>query len=142
MAAQEWAVSALRASPEVQAALDVADATSAAERIWDNPPPSDARLPYLYVFTSDPIDQGGVGMAEVMATTELTVQVIDQADGYEALQPLATALHQTLHGALNVPLNGGGWMLSSRRVRQVAYPERTDGIQYRHLGGTYQVTVQ
>ena len=81
-------------------------------------------------------------MAEVMAVAEATVKAVSREEGYEPIRPVAVAIHHALHGKVNVPLNGAGTMLSSRRLRAVAYPEQSNGIEYRHLGGTYEVYAQ
>lgn len=141
VAMQEWAVVALANSPELADALDIPQ-DQVGLRIWDSIPPPDADLPYILVQAVEPRDIGGVGMAEVMATGLLTAKVVHRAESYDPLVPVATALHQTLHGATNVTVSGGGLMLSSRRIRAISYPEQTQGVEYRHLGGLYEVSAQ
>lgn len=141
VAMQEWAVVALAASPELAEALGV-DQDQVAVRIWDSVPPPDAALPYILVQAVEPRDVGGVGMAEVFAVGLLTAKAVDRAESYDTLSPVANAIHKTLHGATNVTVSGGGLMLSSRRIRAISYPEQTQGIEYRHLGGLYEVSAQ
>lgn len=141
VAIQEWAVAALQTQAMADA-LGVAGPGDVAARVWDSTPPSGAQEPYVELVPSEPRDVGGVGMAEVMASAELTVKAVGQAESYDVLQLIARAIHEALHGVTSVPLSGAGTMLSSRRVRAVAYPEHTDGIEYRHLGGTYAINVQ
>jgi len=141
VAIQEWAITALSSSPELAAALGV-DQDQVAARLWDSVPGNDAALPYLLIQVTEPRDVGGVGMAEVMATGLLTAKVVDRAESYDPLVPIATAIHQTLHGRTSVPVSGGGLMLSSRRIRAISYPEQTQGVEYRHLGGLYEVSAQ
>lgn len=141
IAIQEWVVTALR-TPAMASALGVPLPADVPARIWDSPPPLGAEEPYLEVTVAEPRDVGGVAMAEVMASAEVTVKTVGQAEGYEPLKPILEAIHAALHGVTNVPLAGDGWLLSSRRVRSVAYPETTDGVEYRHLGATYAVNVQ
>lgn len=141
VAIQEWVVTALQ-TQELADALGVAQPQDVVARTWDSTPPPDAALPYLDVVVAEPRDIGGVGLTEVMAVALVTVKVVDRAEAYEPIRPVAVAIHQALHGQTNVPLNGGGTMLSSRRLRAVAYPEQSQGIEYRHLGGTYEVHAQ
>jgi len=141
VAMQEWAISALSASQELATALEV-DQGDVAARLWDSIPGNDAPLPYVLVQAVEPRDVGGVGMAEVMATGFLTAKVVGREESYDPLSPIANAIHQTLHGATNVPVSGGGLMLSSRRVRAISYPEQSQGVEYRHLGGLYEVSAQ
>jgi hypothetical protein len=137
----EFAVAALVAEPAVAAALGETPGTVAA-RIWDSTPPTDAQLPYIALVVPDPVDVGGIAMAEVMSRGLLTAKVVGQVEAYDPLTPTARAIHKALHGRVNVPLSGGGTLFTSRRVRSLAYPEQTDGIEYRHLGGMYEVIAQ
>jgi len=141
VAIQEWVVTALQ-TQELADALGLDTPADVVARLWDSPPPPDAALPYLDVVVAEPRDVGGVGLAEVMAVSLVSVKVVGRTEAYEPIRPAAVALHHALHGRTNVPLNGGGTMLSSRRVRTIAYPEQTQGIEYRHLGGTYEVHAQ
>lgn len=137
----EFAVASLVAEPAVAASLGETQQT-VATRIWDSTPPPSARLPYIALVVPDPQDLGGVAMAEVMARGYLTAKVVGQEEAYDPLAPIARAIHLALHGRVNVPIPGGGTLLTSRRVRSIAYPEQADGIEYRHLGGMYEVIAQ
>lgn len=140
VAIQEWAVAALSTQQMADAlGVPLADVPS---RIWDSTPPSHAPEPYLELVVSEPRDVGGVGMAEVMVAAELTVKTVAEAEAYDPLTPVAAAIHAALHGVTSVPLNGGGMLLASTRVRAVAYPENSGGVEYRHLGGTYAINAQ
>ena len=141
VAIQEWVVQALQ-TQELADALDLAAPPDVVPRLWDSPPPPDADLPYVDIVVAEPRDIGGVGLAEVMAVSLVSVKIVGRVEAYEPIRPAAVALHHALHGRTNVPLNGGGTMLSSRRVRTIAYPEQSQGIEYRHLGGTYEVHAQ
>ena len=141
VAIQEWAVSRLLASQELADALAI-PLNQVGVRVWDSPPGSDAALPYVLVNVVEPRDVGGVGMAEVMATALLDVKVVGRAESYEEVRDAAVAIHQALQGRTNDPISGGGTMLSSRRLRVISYPEQTQGVEYRHLGGTYTVSAQ
>jgi hypothetical protein len=141
VAIQEWMVAALTGSQELAdaLALELADVP---QRVWDSVPSTDADLPYIILTVSTPVDVGAVPMVEVMARSEATALVVGQVESYDAINPVAIAVHHALQGQINIPLSGGGTMLSSRRLRAVAYPEQTNGVEYRHLGGTYEVYVQ
>lgn len=138
VAIQEWVVSALTGSQELEDALGV----PVAERLWDSAPSPDAALPYLLLQVVEPRDVGTVGLVEVMASSLVTVKVVGREEAYDPLAPIAVAIHHALQGKTNVPLNGGGTMLSSVRRRAIAYPEQSNGVEYRHLGGTYEVIAQ
>jgi hypothetical protein len=141
VAVQEWAVAALTASAELAAAFGV-EPDQVAARIWDSTPPPEAELPYIDLRVTVSTDVNTIPLVEVMARAELTAKVVGMAESYEDIRPHAVVLHQALQGKTSIPLNGGGTMLSSRRLRSIAYPEQTEGIEYRHLGGTYEVFAQ
>lgn len=141
VAIQEWAVSALTGSQELADALAV-PLNQVANSVWDSPPSADVTDHFILLQVTEPRDIGGVGMTEVMATGLLTAKVVGRAESYDPLSPIASAIHSALHGKANVPLAGGGTMLSSRRVRAIAYPESAQGVEYRHLGGLYEVSAQ
>lgn len=141
VAIQEWVVTALTSSQELADALGV-ELDQVAQRLWDAPPPPDADLPYVDIVVAEPRDIGGVGMAEVMARAEVTVKTVGRAESYEPIGPVAVAIHHALQGRTAQLLSGDGEMLSSRRLRAVSYPEQSKGIEYRHLGGTYEVYAQ
>lgn len=141
IAMQEWLVAALTGSQELADALQV-ELTDLPARIWDSTPPPEIPLPYISIVVTEPADVNTVPTIEVMARAECTVKLVDEAESYEEIQAPAKAVHVALQGKTNVPLNGGGTMLSCRRLRVVAYPEQTEGIEYRHLGGTYEVYAQ
>lgn len=146
VAIQEWVVTALTTSEEMWTAmgyaLESAPAAAVAARVWDSPPDASALMPYLDVNVGVPVDVGTVGLVEVMARAEVTVKVVGKAEAYEDVAPIAVALHNALQAKKNVALTGSGVMLSSQRLRVVTYPEMTGGIEYRHVGGTYEVFAQ
>ncbi len=141
LAIQEWVTATLSASPALAEALGVPQ-EAVADRLWDSTPPAGSPMPYVEMVVAEPRDQGGILMAPVMATAEVTVKAVDEAEGYATVRPVAAACYLALQAQVSVPLNGGGSVLSSRRLRSVQYPELSQGVEYRHLGATYEVTVQ
>jgi hypothetical protein len=141
VALQEFVVARIAASQDVADALGV-DLADVSARIWDSTPPPDADLPYIDVTVGTPDDVNTVPMVEVMVRGEVTVKVVGQAEAYEPVSAVYKPVHAALQGRVSVPLNGDGVVLSSRRLRSIAYPEQVNGIEYRHLGGTYEVFVQ
>lgn len=141
VAIQEWVVSRLTDSADLADALGI-DTEDVAARIWDSPPPPDADLPYIDVMVTEPRDVGALGLIQVMASALVTVKVVGREESYEPLRPVAVAIHAALQGRTGDQVSGGGAVLSSDRLRAVAYPEVTEGVEYRHLGGTYAVNAQ
>jgi hypothetical protein len=142
VAMQEGIVGLLTASLALREALDEPDAEGVASRVWDSPPGPNETLPYVEVTVVPVRDWGGVGMTEVMSGALVNVKAVDQAEGYEDLRPIAKAIHQALHGVLNYPVSGGGQLLSVRRRQPIQLTETTQGVEYRHLGGQYEVEAQ
>lgn len=141
VAVQEFVVAVLSASQDLADALGV-DLADVPPRLWDSTPPPEADLPYVDISVGTPADVNTVPMVEVMVRAEVTVKVVSQAEAYDPLVPVYLAIHAALQGRVSVPLSGDGVVLSSRRLRSIAYPEQTNGIEYRHLGGTYEVFAQ
>lgn len=111
-------------------------------RLWDSPPDAEAAEPFVVMDVAEPRDVNTVPMVEVMVRAEATVKVVGRAENYEVLGPAYAAIHAALQGQSSVPLSGNGTALTSRRLRSLAYPETTNGVEYRHLGGTYEVFAQ
>lgn len=111
-------------------------------RIWDSPPDAEAPEPFVVIDVAEPRDVNTIPMVEVMVRAEATVKVVGRAEAYEVLGAAYRAVHAALQGKASVPLNGGGTALTCRRLRALAYPETTNGVEYRHLGGTYEVFAQ
>lgn len=137
----EFAVSQLQNRQDLADALAVS-LDELPFRIWDAPPDQNAAEPYVILSVSEPRDVNTVPMVEVMVAGELTAKVVGRAEAYEPLRPAYVAVHQGLQGRASVPLNGGGMALTCRRLRSIAYPETVNGVEYRHLGGTYEVFAQ
>ncbi len=141
IAVLEFVVGRLRNLQALADALDV-DVTELPHRLWDAPPDTNAPEPFVIVDVAEPRDVNTVPMVEVMVRAEVTVKVVGRAESWEVLGPAYVAIHGALQGTSSVPLNGGGMALTCRRLRAIAYPETTNGVEYRHLGGTYEVFAQ
>lgn len=141
VAVQEFVVQRLRASVELATALGV-DQADVGSRIWDSPPDAEAAEPFIIINVPETTDVNTVPMVEVMVRGEVTVKVVGRAEAYEKLTPAWSAVHSALQGAVSVPLTGDGMALTCRRLRTVAYPETISGVEYRHVGGTYEVFAQ
>lgn len=137
----EFAVSQLSASQDLADAFAI-DLAELPYRIWDAPPDENAPEPFVLASVSEGQDVNTVPLIEVMVGGQLTVKIVGRAEAYEELAPHYRAVHQALQGKVSVPLSGDGTALTCRRLRTIAYPETSNGVEYRHLGGTYEVFVQ
>ena len=142
VAMAEGIIVLLKASADLATAMDEPDAAGVADRIWDAPPPPDAVEPYILVQIIEPRDVGPIGSTIIFSQGMATVKVVGRAESYETLAPIAKAMHEAIQGSQHVDVSGGGVLLSARRRSALSYPEESNGIEYRHLGGAYEVTAQ
>lgn len=90
-----------------------------------------------------PLDVKGVGMVQIMSQVQFQVKVTAKGSSYGPCVPIYERVHTLLEGRLNqVPSAGEGLVLTAQRVSGIRLPERADGIEYRHLGGTYETLTQ
>ena len=97
---------------------------------------------YILVQIIEPRDVGPIGSTIIFSQGMATVKVVGRAESYETLAPIAKAMHEAIQGSQHVDVSGGGVLLSARRRSALSYPEESNGIEYRHLGGAYEVTAQ
>lgn len=95
------------------------------------------------VFTLlEPQDVKGVGLIHVMARVQFQIKVVGKGASYTPLVPIYQRAHELLEGRTNQEPALGGLILTAERVSGVQYPERANGIEYRHLGGLYETLTQ
>lgn len=137
----EWAYAVLSRLPELAGALDVPlDALH--ERVWPDVAPRDVLGTVVVFSAGDPSDRLGLGAGPRLGSVvPLTVRVIVAAPAYDPAAPAARAIYDRLHGAQDEAVPGGGRMATCRRLTGIAYPETTEGVQYRHLGHTFEVEI-
>lgn len=144
----EWVLTALAQDAGVQAALGVVTEPSAALRIVEAVLPEDQPLtkpdgtpwPWVtFTFLPETDDLRVVGMVPVMVRTQFQVRVTVAGESYAYVAPVAAACHAVLDGV--VAPAGFDAIGTCHRVAGVHYPEKTNGIHYRHLGGRYEATV-
>lgn len=139
--AMEWVYGRLTSSQEVADALGVPLA-AVGDRVWPDPAPGGTPTPFIVYSASEALDTPAFGPApRIHTTVPLTVKGIDQARGYDALAPVARAIYAALVSRVGDELTEGGTMLTASRVGTVQYPERGDGIEYRHLGHLLSIEI-
>lgn len=84
----------------------------------------------------------GAGMTQIMARVQVQVKVVGKGTSYTPLIPVYQRVHQLLESKVAQPVAAGGLILTAHRVSGVQYPERANGIEYRHLGGLYETETQ
>ena len=138
----EWAYGVLTTLQPLADALDVTLA-ELPDRVWPEVAPTGTASPWVVYNIAPPVDVLSIGSApRLMSGVSLTVQVVGQVRSYDSLTDAARVIYDAMHGALNRPVPAGGVILTARREGGVQYPEQAAGIEYRHLGHTFQVEVQ
>lgn len=95
------------------------------------------------VFTLlEPQDVKGVGLTHVMSRVQFQIKVVGKGASYTPLVPIYQRVHELLEGQTNQEPAQGGIVLTAERVSGVQFPERANGIEYRHLGGLYETLTQ
>lgn len=135
-----WVYTTLATDPTLQgllggpqeAALRVVEGTYAgAGDVW-----------LTYTIVPDSQDVKGVGMVQIMSRVMVQVKAVAKATSYTKVIPVYQRAHTLLEGRLAQEPTQGGLILTAQRVSSVQYPERTGGIEYRHLGGLYEALTQ
>lgn len=139
--AMEWAYGRLTQSQDLADALGVALADLPG-RVWPDPAPADTQTPFVVYSASESLDTQAMGpFARIHTTVPLTVKGVDQSRNYDALAPVARAIYAALVGRVGDPVDAGGTILTASRTGGLQYPERGDGIEYRHLGHLLSIEI-
>ena len=115
-----------------------------ADLVWPDPAPGDVegRVLVVYSLSEDGTDVLALGpVPRLMTTVPVLVKVVAESRSYSDCAPAARAIYDALHGRTNVEVADGGVVLTCRRVGTIQYPEQAGGIDYRHLGQTFQAEV-
>lgn len=83
-----------------------------------------------------PVDVKVVGMTQVFSRVTFDAVVTGEGTSYGPLVPVYQRVHELLEGEANRQ-TPQGLVLTCSRVSGIIYPERDQGVEYRHLGGTY-----
>ena len=138
----EWVMSALAADAQIGAALGLVAGQSIGSRVWEGVAPEGTPFPHVVFTVVEPQDIGTVPLIRVMVRVGLQVKAIGKGPSYRPLIPVVQRIDAALQGAVNRPTSQGGMVLSCERVSAIQYPEMDQGVEYRHLGGTFQVHAQ
>lgn len=139
--AQEWAYGRLTQDNALAVAMGIPLA-DVDDRVWPDVAPGGTKAPWITLTAAVATDRAAVGPADRISTVvTLDVQVISAVRSYGPLAPIARAIYDALHARTNDALSAGGMMLHAKRTGGIQYPERAEGIDYRHLGHTFQVEI-
>lgn len=140
LAVHEWVWTTLSRSQVLADALGVP--LGLLERqVWADVAPADATGILVVYSTADGEDTNQVGDGPaILAQVPLSVRAIVEGSDYGVLAPAARAITRLLHGSHNA-VHQEHVILTCQRQGGVQYPEQAGGVEFRHLGGTFTVTV-
>ena len=141
---QEWIVSTLSESAALATLAGGAD--ELLDRIWEGEYKGSAakdELGFWWIsFTVlDPQDIKVVSMFQVMSRVQFQMKVVCRGDDYTPAAAPYQIAHMLLESQLNQPTSDG-IVLTSQRLSGFQFLERTTGMEYAHLGGTYETLTQ
>lgn len=102
----------------------------------------DADTWVVFTILPDFLDVKGVGMEQIHSAVQFQVKAVAKAMSYAPVIPIYQRINELLEASLAQEPAQGGLILTAQRVSGVMYPERTGGIEYRHLGGLYEALTQ
>jgi hypothetical protein len=121
------------------AALNVAQRA----RVWSDVAPQGAPFPYIITQLQSAVDVVATGPYRVMVNTTYLVKGIAQGQIYSLpLQQIANRSDALLQAQQADSVQGGGRIVSCVRQRPFRLTEASNGVQYRQLGGIYDINVQ
>lgn len=132
----------LRATLAADSTLVALIGGAGSPRIYDAPAPESAAYPYVVYKPYTPgRDLAVIGGIRVWSELLYIVKAVHRAESYaDPLQTLAERIDALLHRASGAVT--GGQVIACVRVSPLELPELKNSVNYRHLGGVYQLQVQ
>jgi hypothetical protein len=104
--------------------------------------PQGVTYPYvLYSHYASNPDTLGMGANRVLARLEYIICGIDNSRSYTRLTPIANQIDELFNMKGSIVIPGYGMILYSRRFQPFKLAEDLDTVNYRRLGGRYQIDV-
>jgi hypothetical protein len=104
--------------------------------VYSDTIPGDVLYPYVIFTLQSTADTMTTEGTRVLTQATYMVKGVHRTESYAELGPVASRIDALLHKASGVVLDGR--VLHSRRLQAVRYPEVTEAVSYRHLGGSYR----
>lgn len=112
-------------------------------RVWSDVAPQGTPLPYIITQALSAVDVIATGPYRVMVGATYQVKGIAAGQFFSApLQQIANRIDSLLQATKADSVIGGGRIVSCVRQRPFRLTEATNGVQYRQLGGIYDINVQ
>jgi hypothetical protein len=108
--------------------------------VYEDAAPRGTVFPVVIFALQDAIDSLTVNGVCILVRATYQVKVVTQGASYAALDGAAARINTLLHRVTGSA--GGGAIYSSVRVEPLRYREDADGVEYRHLGGLYEIQVK
>lgn len=106
--------------------------------VWSEIIPTDAALPAIRFTDLAPTDTSTFNGNRILVRSQYLVVVTGQVKDYKGLVPAADRLDEVLHKAAG-QLASPVWVLSCTRLSPFKQTDVDGDVQFRHLGGIYQV---
>lgn len=139
----------LASSPDVARELEALGGGDVLAHVHaDGVPPREAPAPWIVLTTTDTTDTLRLGagerfMTEVPVAVKLVTVGESSLPGGRLLQAVYAAIQGNLNLTMEVPALGDAvTVLTAHRSGTFRYPERADGVEYRHSGAYFRVIVQ
>jgi len=121
-------------------AADTGITSSVADRLYSDVAPQQAIFPLIVWSLQDTRDVVGQGAFRIMADCTFNVKVIGKTRSYWQIKPIYDAIDLALHGKGGDTSNAH--VFACMRTEEYRLAEFVDNVDYRTLGGLYQVLVQ
>lgn len=102
--------------------------------------PRGTAFPVVIFALQDAIDGMSFNGVRILTKATYEVKVVGAVGGYNAIDTAYGRVDALLHRASGSAT--GGYVYSCFRIEPFRYREDLDGVEYRHLGGLYEIQVQ
>lgn len=139
--AERWLYSTLAGDSALVGFLPT-DPDDGAPAIYEAPGPQPGVWPRVTYFFASGQDTRVIGVGpRILTELQFQVKVIGKTASILDLEAIADRVDALLDGVTGGPTTGGGHVASSTRTSGFVYPEVTDGVSFRHLGGIYRLVL-
>jgi len=138
--AAEWIVAVITAALAAREAPEGEEVEPVG--VYEDPAPEDATEIAVTFSYQTGNDVAPVGVPEIMATLDYTIQVSCPGRSDQPLLAIYDLVHEALLDRSNAgPTSSGGYVHGAIRLSPLKYTEDAGGVEYRHLGGNYRLFV-
>ena len=121
-------------------AADTGVTNEVGQRLYPDMAPQQAVFPLIVWSLQDATDVVGQGTFRIMVRCTYTIKVIGKTRSYWQLKPAYDAMDEALHGRGGDTANA--YVFACMRTEEYRLAEFVDNVDYRTLGGYYQLLVQ